>query len=1336
MDRSLLESGVDSLAVIHLQALLSRDYGVSMRFHEILASHPLELLDAVGGNVPRAKSGLSAKRLGMDLEVSKSREPRDWMPLNPIVKDVITKDAFSPSDTFHLAWRIKDPRAWNEAEFVRRLTAVRQKWSSLRSRWSAKKGARVLSRSEGQPELRVFTEAPSKETQENFLHQRMDLELTDPFRVAMWPGEHGGSEALFVVHHIAADGVMASEVIEDLYAIGKSEARISTASGEPDVSRDEFGELADVDWWVDQLANRLQGTGLPVIENREGRDAEQAFAARHESSLAMKAEDVGSGVPHGRIAFAIAAWAIIVADRLARDRVVIGLPFAMDSSHGLSANMLPIVVELADQTMTDVLDSIRRQIAEGIEHRKCSLGAIANKMSDGASHLRPPVDGVLTIDDIDRVVDEVSIRWVPMKYSAFQASAVIPNSKREGLFAVEAERGFLDGESADSILERWLHVMRDLVKQVESQSSPTMADSIAVLPSSMLDQLEAFGEAESVAESKQSVLSRFDRMLESCHDDVALIDGRQSITYGELDAWSRAIGARLLGVGIRVGDPVAVSATRGLAAVAGFLGVLRAGGWFVPIDPEIPDARKIEQIKTAGITAALNCTGPECFPSQVPLRTVDIDACRGDEREQAELPGDDPEIVDGESPMYGMFTSGTTGTPRCVMVPHRAVVRLVEDPFFIRLDTNSRMLNAAPLAFDASTIEIWGPLLNGGLVAIWTGHSGDVFGLTEFVQKNQINQCWLTTAIFNVIVDTFSQFFNTISTVMTGGDVVSVSHVRKVMAEHPRLTVVNGYGPTENTVFTACDVMPAGRPPEGHSVPVGRPIRGAQVRIVDNRGRLVPRGCFGQLLVKGAGLALGYLEGAGEPKAIGGFRRSVTTGEIEYHTGDYARWTSDGILEFGGRKDSQAKLSGHRIELEAIDRVLRNHAKVRDASSCIVKLDGRPVLMAAIVLNEGASFEESKIREDLGQSLLAWEVPSRIVAMGEMPITTNGKPDRRAIAATLESSPIPSTTDSVIRSQELGDCVVEALRMSTSRRIDPEIGLRSQGLDSLDLLRLAIDLEKVLGRPLPLSEMLSNASVRSITKAIAQDLHREAQPTITLRQGVERCRTGVLCIPGVGGTVFSFDRILDGLPPWCPVYGLPYPGISGDRKPLSRVGDLADALVESSLPELPKNPVLVGYSFGAFVAFEFSRRIKERGFEPIMVAIDASPASLAFYKGEFGRLRQWKLKLANVMPESIARRTGFRSSFAMKQLRSVVAASFEAIRHYEPEPLDVPVHLLRTTKTDFSPFDKNEDLGWRALSSRVSVDYLPGQHLEVFRVASMELAEKVRELVNHKRGGD
>ena len=1326
--RTLMDSGLDSLAAIRLQSTLDRDHGVSMSVRSILVADPSVILDVMGSTSPDPRPDVSGSTTSVtprDLGIG------DWAPLDPLSRDVMATDAISPNGVFHMAWQIDDPRPLDEEELRRRLATLQARYPSLRSRWSAASGTRVIPFKDcGDFDLTVHAEKPSQEEQDQFLHHRMALEFVDPIRVAAWPDSMGGHQVVFVIHHVAADGVLVGQMFDDFL---KPAVDRSTACEDPPLATAvKTTGLDDLGWWISRLQDRLGEAGLPVAEHRSGSDAEQYYAAEECVQLKEVLEGVDGELPYGRVACGLAAWALVLAHRLRRDRVVIGVPFAMDSEQGLSANMLPIIAEIRDRSIGDLLESISDQISDAIEHRRASLGTIVAGMPGDNNYLRPPVDGVLTIDDLVRHRDDgVVIRWQATRFSSFQASVVIPQSG--STFGIEAESGFLGGESSDSMLHRWMYVVDRLAAIASSAGSEMPATSIAVLSPSMIAELKAFGEPEEVRSSGRSILQQFDRTLAKHRDEVAVLDGSISITYGELDAWSRSIAGRLIDRGVGVGDPVAIAAIRGVATSAALLGILRAGAWYVPVEQDIPDVRKALQIETSGCMVGLQPAGVDCLPPGL-SNLIDPVACRGDDLSDRDLPGDDGDCVGGDSPMYGMFTSGTTGEPRCVVVPHRAVNRLVDDPFFVSLGGSSRMLNAASLAFDASTIEIWGPLLNGGSLAVWTGHSADLIGIGRFLERNGVDTCWLTAALFNAAVDTLPGFFQPVSTVMTGGDVVSISHVRKLMAGQPGLRVVNGYGPTENTVFTTCESVPPGSGPAGTSLSVGRPVRGTRLRIVDDAGHLVPKGRFGQLVVEGEGLALGYLGARGKPEATGGFRASDDGTVKEYHTGDYARWMPSGQIEFGGRKDHQVKIAGHRIELISIDHALRSLPTVQDGCTCLLKRDGRSVLGAVVIVEGGVAFDEKTLRENLESSLFAWEIPSRILSLNEMPITANGKPDRRKIAELFDVSGQMRPQARTESPEDLLDVVLQtAQNMVAPRRIDPDRGLRNQGLDSLDMLRLAIDLEKALGRPVPLSGILTDSTVKSISKCIAEDLHRESNPVVTLHPGATHCRTGVFCIPGVGGTVFSFERFVEGLPSWCPAYGLPYPGISGERKPKSRVGDLADALIESSISKMPSNPILVGYSFGGFVAFEFARRLVEKGYHPTIVAIDAAPVSLEMYRGGSGTIRNWKLKLVNVLPQSLANRVGLNKSFAVKHLRSVVAASFEAIRHYTPEPLDVPVTLLRTKQTNFSPFEEIEDLGWNELTPRVTIDYLSGHHLDVFRVASMELAQKIRVIASRGR---
>jgi hypothetical protein len=319
----------------------------------------------------------------------------------------------------------------------------------------------------GKLDLTVHTERPCEEIQQQFLHHQIDLELVDPFRVAVWPEPGGGNAALIVIHHVAADGVLARNMIDELFddrVVENVTEGVMSGDSAPDPL-----DLEDVDWWIRDLENRLGDTGLPVPENRSGADAEQAFAVTDDVSLRDALELLDRRRPHGRVACGLAAWAMVLAHRLGRDRLVIGVPFAMDSRRGLAANMLPVAIDLGGRTVFEVLESIGGQIADGIEHRRSSFGSILNGMPGEHSHIRPPVDAVLTIDDLFREHDSgVHIRWEPTRFSSFQASVVLPQTVTCSSFGIEAELGFLDGEEATSMLARWMYVMRILVDASEA----------------------------------------------------------------------------------------------------------------------------------------------------------------------------------------------------------------------------------------------------------------------------------------------------------------------------------------------------------------------------------------------------------------------------------------------------------------------------------------------------------------------------------------------------------------------------------------------------------------------------------------------------------------------------------------------------------------------------------------------------------------------------------------------------------------------------------------------------------------------------------------------------
>jgi aspartate racemase len=290
-------------------------------------------------------------------------------------------------------------------------------------------------------------------------------------------------------------------------------------------------------------------------------------------------------------------------------------------------------------------------------------------------------------------------------------------------------------------------------------------------------------------------------------------------------------------------------------------------------------------------------------------------------------------VVAADQLAYVMYTSGSTGTPKGVAVTHGGVVRLVTEPNYVRLDQEQTLLQLAPLTFDASTLEVWGALLNGGRLVVMPASAPTLDEISAVLVTERVTTLWLTAGLFHLMVDEQLEELSQVEQLLAGGDVLSVHHVEKYLAamDGSERRLINGYGPTENTTFTCCHVMD-GQTRLNGSVPIGRPITNTQVYVLNAEMQVVPVGVVGELYIGGAGLARGYFN---QPElsaeSFVPHPHSTAAGERLYRTGDMVRWHESGELEFIGRVDGQVKIRGFRIELGEIEAVLAAHAGVREA---------------------------------------------------------------------------------------------------------------------------------------------------------------------------------------------------------------------------------------------------------------------------------------------------------------------------------------------------------------------------------------------------------------------
>ncbi len=407
---------------------------------------------------------------------------------------------------------------------------------------------------------------------------------------------------------------------------------------------------------------------------------------------------------------------------------------------------------------------------------------------------------------------------------------------------------------------------------------------------------------------------------------LARTDGppTETLTYAGLDARAQDLARQLIADGVRPGDRVGIATRRDFDVAVAMLGVLMAGGVYVPLDLSYPRQRLDFMQRDSGLRFIVQSAGLATDIASDGVRVVEIGAAPAPQG--LEL----PDLTPGD-PAYIIYTSGSTGEPKGVVTPHRAVLRLTVGASYTAFGPDRRVLQMAPVSFDAATFEIWGALLNGGACVIYPD-SGlpDFARLRAVLETAQINTLWLTSSLFNAIVDADVAMLAGVEELLVGGEALSVAHIRKANAAL-RANLVNGYGPTETTTFACCYRIPRDLPADIASVPIGRPIESTAIAILDDDLNPVPEGEAGELCISGDGLALGY-HNRPELTAERFLSRADAPGGRYYRTGDQVRMLPSGDIEFVGRKDMQVKVAGHRIELGEIEHALKAHPKLDDAA--------------------------------------------------------------------------------------------------------------------------------------------------------------------------------------------------------------------------------------------------------------------------------------------------------------------------------------------------------------------------------------------------------------------
>lgn len=785
-----------------------------------------------------------------------------------------------------------------------------------------------------------------------------------------------------------------------------------------------------------------------------------------------------------------------------QDDVCVGTPIAgrvrpeLEQLIGCFVNTLAIRSDLAgNPTFTSLLKQVQQNLTGAYDHQDIPFERLVDELGVAREMSHTPLFQVMFVLQNATTTSALSLPGLNIELLPEESET----SKFDLTINMREEKGALVGDFEyrtdlfmAATIQRMISHFQNLLKAVVANPAGSIDDFDYLSVQERQQLLVDWNNTASDYERDADVVAVFAGQVRQYPDRIAVELGKQQLTYQQLDQRANHVALWLIEKGVQPGQRVGLCAERSIETVAAILGILKAGAAYVPLDPSYPQDRlhyMLDDTAASIVIAHPHLTG------NLPVTAENLIDLTRLQTETSPCP--DPGVQVGPlAPAYVMYTSGSTGKPKGIEVVQRNIVRLVRNTNFMTLDAQTAFLQYAPISFDAATLEIWGPLLNGGKIVVAPPGQLTPDELGSVIAQGNVNAAWLTAALFHVFAEYHADQLRPIRQLLAGGDVLSPKLVRKVLEQFPGMTLINGYGPTENTTFTCC--YPMQSPSDvRHTVPIGRPIANTKVYVLDRNLKPVPIGVPGELYTSGDGVANGYLnreELTADVFVDNPFRAGDDA--RMYKTGDLVRYYPDGNIEYLGRIDQQVKIRGFRIELNEVEDAISRINTIREVA-VIAREDVPRVkrLVAYYVPVEGAHPTAIELRAELKQSLPDYMVPSAFVAMDALPVTANGKLDRRALPKPETDNEIalqrvPPRTE---KEKILADIWCQVLNL-------PEVGIRDNffelGGDSILSIQI-ISRAKLAGLHLTTKQIFENQTIEELAEVAS-----EVETPILAEQGL------------------------------------------------------------------------------------------------------------------------------------------------------------------------------------------------------------------------------------------
>ncbi|TXS16039.1 amino acid adenylation domain-containing protein [Streptomyces sp. adm13(2018)] len=857
-----------------------------------------------------------------------------------------------------------------------------------------------------------------------------DLTVQPPLRARLLTAEgtgDGDGVLVLVTHHIASDGWSLTPLLADLSRAYTARTRGAAPAWEPlpvqyaDYTlwqRSVMGDETDPDsqltrqlhHWRDALDCLPEELDLPTDRPRpdvatyRGDNVPLELDAETHVALAALAR------AHGVSLFMVlqAGLAALLTRLGAGGDIPIGTPIAgrtddaLDDLVGFFVNTLVLRTDTAgDPTFRDLLARVRETDLAAYTHQDLPFERLVEELNPVRSLARHPLFQIMLIlhntarAEIDLPGLRVEVEGADAPVAKFDLSVSLwerhtADGAADGILGrLEYALDLFDRSTAETLVTRLQRLLTAAARTPELPIS-----GLAVLDDAELHDLLVVRNDTAHPRPEASLPELFRRQAARTPEAIALVRGDLALTYAELDARSDRLAHTLLDRGVRPEDRIALLLTDRAAHVVATLAVAKAGGVYVPLDVRSPEARtrRILDGTATVLVLAETATAGHVPDGSAPVLLLDEGLPPAGEPRPG-LPAIHPDRL-----AYVMYTSGSTGEPKGVAVTHRNVAGLTRDRYWGH-GADDRVLMHSPPSFDASTYELWGPLLNGARIVANDGDATDIASLAATMTRHRVTIGLFSEGVFRLLAENHATAFRDLRDIYVGGDTASATAVRKVLEQTTGARLTNSYGPTETTLCVVHHAL-TDEDVARNAFPIGRPLDNTRVYVLDTALRPVPDGVTGELYVAGEGLARGYTRRPGLTAERFTADPYGPRGSRMYRTGDRVRWRADGTLEFAGRADAQVKVRGFRIELGEVEAAVAAHPAV--AQTVVVVREDRPGdkrLVAYAVPAAGRPLDPDTLRTHVAALLPDYMTPAAFVELAELPLTRTGKLDRRALPA-------------------------------------------------------------------------------------------------------------------------------------------------------------------------------------------------------------------------------------------------------------------------------------------------------------------------------------------------